>query len=62
MVDLNFRRLADYIRYYRKDNIFMFKVSRLNVFQCGGGVSDLLGEDGVTWETVDDLKDSEVYS
>ena len=35
MVDLNFRRLADYIWYYRKDNIFMFKVSRLNVFQCG---------------------------
>lgn len=62
MVDLNFRRLADYIRYYRKDNIFMFKVSRLNVFQCGGGVSDLLWEDGVTWETVEDLKDSEVYS
>ena len=62
MVDLNFRRLADYIWYYRKDNIFMFKVSRLNVFQCGGWVSDLLWDDWVTWETVDDLKESEVYS
>lgn len=62
MVDLNFRRLADYVRYYRKDNIFIFKVSRLNVFQCGGWVSDLLGEDWITWETVDDLKESQVYS
>ena len=61
MVDLNFRRLADYIWYFRKDNLLMFKVSRLNVFQCGGWVSDLLWEDGVTWETVDDLMDSQVY-
>lgn len=61
MVDLNFRRLADYIRYFRKDTLFMFKVSRLNVFQCGGWVSDLLGEDWVTWETIDDLMDSQVY-
>lgn len=62
MVDLNFRRLADYIRYYRKDNLLMFKVSRLNVFQCGGWVSDLLWEDWVTRETVDDLMESQVYS
>ena len=62
MVDLNFRRLADYIRYYRKDNLFIFKVSRLNVFQCGGGVSDLLWEDWVSWETVEDLMESQVYS
>lgn len=61
MVDLNFRRLADYIWYYRLDRLFVFKVSRLNVFQCGGWVSDLLGEDWVTWETVDDLLESQVY-
>ena len=61
MVDLNFRRLADYIWYYRKDNLFIFKVSRLNVFQCGGWVSDLLWEDGVTWETIEDLEADQVY-
>lgn len=62
MVDLNFRRLADYIRYFRRDNLFIFKVSRLNVFQCGWGVSDLLWEDWVSWETVEDLMESQVYS
>lgn len=61
MVDLNFRRLADYVRFFRKDNLFMFKVSRLNIFQCGGGVSDLLGEDWITWETIEDLQESQVY-
>ena len=61
MVDLNFRRLADYVRFFRKDNLFMFKVSRLNIFQCGGWVSDLLGEDWITWETIEDLQESQVY-
>lgn len=61
MVDLNFRRLADYVRFFRKDNLFMFKVSRLNIFQCGGGVSDLLWEDWITWETIEDLQESQVY-
>lgn len=62
MVDLNFRRLADYIRFYRKDSIFVFKLSRLNVFQCWWGISDLLGEDWITWETIEDLKESQVYN
>ena len=39
----------------------LFKVSKLNVYQCGGGVSDLLGEDWVTWENEDQLEESNVY-
>ena len=61
MVDLNFRRLADYIWYYSIMENALFKVSKLNVYQCGGGVSDLLGEDGVTWENEEQLEESNVY-
>lgn len=62
MVDLNFRRLADYIWYFSITENILFKVSKLNVYQCGGGVSDLLWEDWVTWETEEQLEDSNVYS
>lgn len=61
MVDLNFRRLADYIWYFSIMENFLFKVSKLNVYQCGGWVSDLLGEDGVTWENEEQLEESNVY-
>lgn len=62
MVDLNFRRLADYIWYFSIVENKLFKLSKLNVYQCWGGVSDLLWEDWVTWQTEDDLEDSNVYS
>ena len=62
MVDLNFRRLADYIYFCSIVENRLFKVSKLNVYQCGGGVSDLLWEDWVTWETEDQLEESNVYS
>ena len=61
MVDLNFRRLADYIWYFSIMENILFKVSKLNVYQCGGGISDLLGEDWVTWENEDQLEESNVY-
>ena len=61
MVDLNFRRLADYIWYFSIMENVLFKVSKLNVYQCGGGISDLLGEDGVTRETEEQLEESNVY-
>ena len=62
MVDLNFRRLADYIWYFSIMENILFKVSKLNVYQCGGWISDLLWEDGVTWENEDQLEESNVYS
>lgn len=61
MVDLNFRRLADYIRYFSILENILFKVSKLNVYQCGGWISDLLWEDWVTWETEEQLEESNVY-
>lgn len=62
MVDINFRRLADYIWFYRQCDILFVRVNRLNIFQCGWAVSDLLWEDWVSWATKEDLKESEVYS
>ena len=62
MVDLNFRRLADYVWFFSIVENALFKMSKVNIYQCGGGVSDLLWEDGVTWETEDQLEDSNVYS
>lgn len=61
MVDLNFRRLADYIRYFSIVENALFKVSKLNVYQCWWWISDLLWEDWVTWEDEDQLEDSNVY-
>lgn len=61
MVDLNFRRLADYIRYFSILDTPLVKISKLNVYQCGGGISDLLWEDGVTWQTEEELEESNVY-
>lgn len=61
LIDINLRRLADYIYLYDADKVFGIKRSWLNVFQAGWGVADLLGDDWTTWETIDDLLESRVY-
>lgn len=61
LIDINLRRLADYIYLYDADRVFGIKRSWLNVFQAWGGVADLLGDDWTTRETIDDLLESRVY-
>ena len=62
MVDLNFRRLADYVRFYSIVENKLFKLSKLNIYQCWGGISDLLGDDWITWEDEEQLEESNVYN
>lgn len=61
LIDINLRRLCDYIYLYDADKLFFINRSYLNVFQAGGGVADLLWDDWTTWETLDDLLESRVY-
>lgn len=61
MVDLNFRRLADYIWFFSIVENTLFKMSKINIYQCWGWVSDLLWEDWVTRETEEQLEESNVY-
>lgn len=61
LIDINLRRLCDFIYLYDADKLFFINRSYLNIFQAWGGVADLLGDDWTTWETLDDLLESRVY-
>ena len=64
-VNINIRRYTDYIYMYNMQHFFgnpKFKKNTLEVFKCGGGVSDLLWEDGVSWTSVEDLEKDRVWS
>lgn len=61
LIDINIRRLCDFIYLYDADKLFFINRSYLNVFQAWWWVADLLGDDWTTWETVDDLLESRVY-
>ena len=55
MLDINFRRLADNIRFYYKDSFLWIKLARLYIFQCGWVLSDLMWDDSTTWSNEEDL-------
>lgn len=55
MLDINFRRLADNIRFYYKDSRFGVKFARLHIFQCGWVLSDLMWDDGSTWSSEEEM-------
>lgn len=61
LIDINLRRLCDFIYLYDADRLFFINRSYLNIFQAWGGVADLLWDDWTTWETLDDLLESRVY-
>lgn len=45
MLDINFRRLADYIRFCEKNRFFWINYARLYIFECSWAIDDLIGED-----------------
>ena len=58
-VNINVRRYTDYIYMYNMQHFFdndKFKKNTLEIYKCGGGVSDLLWEDGVSWSDVENLE------
>lgn len=61
LIDINLRRLCDYIYLYDANKLFFINRSYLNIFQAWWWVADLLWDDWTTWETIDDLLESRVY-
>lgn len=62
-VNINVRRYTDFIYMYEMQHFFWnpkFKKNTLAVYKCWWGVSDLLGEDWVSWESVERLEDDRV--
>lgn len=58
-VNINIRRYTDYIYMYNMQNFFdnpKFRKNTLEIYKCGGWISDLLGEDWVSWNDVDSLE------
>lgn len=58
-VNINIRRYTDFIYMYNMQNFFdnpKFRKNTLEIYKCGGGVSDLLWEDGVSWSDLESLQ------
>lgn len=58
-VNINIRRYTDYIYMYVMQNFFnskKFRKNTLEIYKCWGWVSDLLWEDGVSWNDLDSLE------
>lgn len=60
--DIEFRRLADFIWFYKFNRFFWMPFNRLSIIKSGGGLSDLIWEDWTTWENEEELKKDIVYS
>ena len=58
-VNINVRRYTDYIYMYNMQHFFdnpRFKKNTLEIYKCWGWVSDLLGEDWVSRDSIDNLE------
>lgn len=57
-VNINVRRYTDYVYMYNMQYFFdnpKFKKNTLEIYKCGGWISDLLWEDWVSWSDEDSL-------
>lgn len=57
-VNINVRRYTDYVYMYNMQYFFdnpKFKKNTLEIYKCGGWVSDLLWEDWVSWSDTESL-------
>lgn len=60
--DIEFRRLADFIRFYKFNRFFWMPINRLSIIKSWWWLSDLIWEDWTTWENEEELKKDIVYS
>lgn len=60
MLDINFRRLADNIRFYFKDSFLWVKLARLYIFECGGAIDDLIWDDTDLFSSEEKLMEKDV--
>jgi len=62
-VNINVRRYTDFVYMYNMQYFFdnqKFKKNTLEIYKCGGWVSDLLGEDWVSWSDTDSLEQDRI--
>lgn len=60
--DIEFRRLSEFIYYLNFNRFFGLPINRLSIIRAWWWISDLIWEDGTTWENEEDLKKDVIYS
>ena len=60
MLDINFRRLADYIWFCEKYTRFGINLARLYIFECSGAIDDLIGDDGDLFSSEEKLMEMDI--
>ena len=60
--DIEFRRLSEFIYYLNFNRFFGLPINRLSIIRAWWGISDLIGEDWTTWESVEELAKDVIYS
>lgn len=60
MLDINFRRLADNIRFYFKDNFLWVQLARLYIFECWWAVDDLIWDDSDLFSSEEKLMEKDI--
>ena len=60
MLDINFRRLADYIRFCEKYRWFGINLARLYIFECSWAIDDLIGDDANLFSSEEKLMEMDI--
>ena len=60
MLDINFRRLADYIRFLDKYKRLGITLTRLHIFECSGAIDDLIGDDSDLFSSEEKLMEKDI--
>lgn len=60
MLDINFRRLADYIRFCEKYKRLGINLARLYIFECSWAIDDLIWEDGDLFSSEEKLMEMDI--
>lgn len=60
MLDINFRRLADNIRFYFKDSFLWIRLARLYIFECWWAIDDLTWNDTELFSSEEKLLERDI--
>lgn len=60
MLDINFRRLADYIWFCEQYKRFGIQLARLYIFECSWAIDDLIGDDGDLFSSEEKLMEMDI--
>ena len=60
MLDINFRRLADYIWFCEKYTWFGINLARLYIFECSWAIDDLIWDDGDLFSSEEKLMEMDI--